>query len=1131
MTFQTVRSRLRRESSRTPGFAGLVLLLATLALSWIGPTIETREVDSLAPGRPVECELAAGETHIYRAALTAGSIWRVSVEQLGIDVELTLVPPQGERVVTDSPLDRAGTEALVVRADAAGSFQVEVHGRERAAPPGRYRIFLETLAGDTAQDRKRLAAETARMQAARYYAQGVSGYPGALKHYRQAAVHWHALGADREETRELYCLAVLQRLVDETRTALESAREVLPRWQRLGDQTWEAATLNEIGWLLWSMGESRDAKAFLDRALSLRQALGDSFGVATTRNNVCLTYLGQGQLREGLACYEPLLPGLSDSGEKQLASVVHTNIGWIYDTLGEPDSAVEQYQQALALARALGDRKQEAQTLNNLARLHRRFGEPERALTEYEQALELFRRLQDLRWQGRVLNNIGYTYAALGEPQQALALFRQSLALRQQVGDRRGEVFTLTSLGYVFRHLGQRENALSSYQKALALAAKIDDPRLEAMALTGTGWAYLQMANGRRAIDYGTRALEILETLQTPAAEADALHLIGRALSLEGDSRNAVPRLERALSLLRGMRDQANKAGPLVALARAERDLGRLGRARSHVEAALESTELLRTRVGTADLRALFQSSRRETYELNIDVLMALHRAAPGAEHDLEALTASELSRARVLLDLLNEARADIHQGVDAALIERSRFLGRQLNAKAARRSAVLAGEPTPEEEQEVESELSSALYDLDRVEAEIRRRSPRYAALTQPQPLTAREIQGLLDADTLLLEYALGEERSFLWLVSSHRIESFELPASQEVEDAARRFHQLLSQPGAMDRRTQAVVASTLSDMLLAPVADHLDAKRLAVVADGALHYLPFGTLPVSATDVTPLLLRHEVVYLPSASVLAEQRRRVGARSPPSGWLAVLADPVYEIQDPRLEATEIADLPAPPGASAERGGRQPGLADWKRLPGSRREAEAILALAPPEQSFAALGFEASRATALGVDIGRHRVVHFATHGLIDTGNPRLSGLVLSLFDEYGRSYDGFLRAHDVFNLDLAADLVVLSGCQTALGKEVRGEGLLGLTRGFMYAGASRVVASLWRVEDRATAELMSRFYRSIWDEGKAPAAALREAQLSISRERRWKDPYYWASFVLQGEWRQVPHSQDDRIK
>jgi CHAT domain-containing protein len=289
----------------------------------------------------------------------------------------------------------------------------------------------------------------------------------------------------------------------------------------------------------------------------------------------------------------------------------------------------------------------------------------------------------------------------------------------------------------------------------------------------------------------------------------------------------------------------------------------------------------------------------------------------------------------------------------------------------------------------------------------------------------------------------------------------------------------------GAAARRQRDAARLELSRLLLGPVAGRLPG-RLVIVPDGALHSIPFEALADPRTPSARLLARHEVAALPSATVLAAQRRDLADRPSPPKTLAVLADPV---------------LPLDP------------------LPLTRLEAESIAALVPPDQRWVALGVQASRDAVLGGELARYRIVHFATHSRVDPRLPALSGVLLSQVGGDGKPRQGLLSLEDVYNLRLDADLVVLSGCETALGREVRGEGLMGLARGFLQAGALRVVASLWPVQDRATAELMSRFYRAMLRDGRTPAAALREAQLALSRDRRWGDPYYWAGFILLGEW------------
>jgi CHAT domain-containing protein len=406
-----------------------------------------------------------------------------------------------------------------------------------------------------------------------------------------------------------------------------------------------------------------------------------------------------------------------------------------------------------------------------------------------------------------------------------------------------------------------------------------------------------------------------------------------------------------------------------------------------------------------------------------------------------------------------------------------------------------------------------------------------------------------------------LGEDASYLFVVSKTSIIWRRLPKRAEIEAAARRVRELLTapqpQPGDTEAKYQARVkeagesylpqAAGLSRMLLGPVASQLGRKRLAIVADGALQYIPFAALPApstgndegrnSGTEPQPLFVEHEIVSLPSASTLAALRRETAGRKPAEKSLAVLADPVFTNDDTRVrrnlgnagakEKTRSADSDETDIVSLQmtRSGRETGViaaeAGFGRLLSTRREAAAILALVPERERMQALDFEASRTTALRPELGEYGIVHFATHGMLNNIHPELSGIVLSLVDKEGHPQDGFLRLQDIYNLKLSAELVTLSACQTGLGKEIKGEGLIGLARGFMYAGAPRIVASLWKVDDRATSELMKRFYQGLLGpEALRPAAALRQAQLSIWKEKQWREPYYWAAFVLQGEWK-----------
>ena len=312
---------------------------------------------------------------------------------------------------------------------------------------------------------------------------------------------------------------------------------------------------------------------------------------------------------------------------------------------------------------------------------------------------------------------------------------------------------------------------------------------------------------------------------------------------------------------------------------------------------------------------------------------------------------------------------------------------------------------------------------------------------------------------------------------------------------------------PQASPNAVQVDAAAQLSQMLLEPVAEQLGNKRLLIVSDGILHYLPFAALPKPGTtgkNQVPLLVDHEIVGLPSASMqIGLQQRRANAKAP-TKTLAILADPVFGRDDRRLQH-RAPDLTADVETI------------YQRLPGTRREANQIAALVSPSKSLIELDTAASRRIATSPELAQYRMVHFASHGILNSQNPQRSGMVLSIVDDQGSLQRSLLSTADAFNLKLSADLVVLSGCTTALGKEVQGEGLIGLTGGLMYAGAKQVVAGLWNVNDDSTALLMTHFYQGMLSQGLSPVAALRSAQIKLWQSQNWQAPYYWAAFTLQG--------------
>ncbi|NJL54255.1 CHAT domain-containing protein [bacterium] len=540
------------------------------------------------------------------------------------------------------------------------------------------------------------------------------------------------------------------------------------------------------------------------------------------------------------------------------------------------------------------------------------------------------------------------------------------------------------------------------------------------------------------------------------------------------------------------------------------------------IQAAIDLLEALRQAAPAGELRQTYFASVQDYYQFYLDLLMDLHQQQPERGYDAQALAASESARARTLLDLLSEAGADIRQGVPAALLQREKDLRQQISAREKQRLELASTAATAPQAEPLKAEIDQLLQQQRQLEAEIRATSPAYAAIQYPTPLTAQQIQQqVLDPNTLLLQYALGDEQSYLWAVTPDSLQVHILPGRDELTAAVQRFRRATtgpSSPGSLQAATD-----PLSQLLLGPVADQLPGKRLLIVPDGALHFLPFAALSDPNQPDAPLVANHELVSAAATSALASQRQTLSQRTPAPKALALLADPVFTADDPRFPAgVRQPDQRAISGDQFNLPSRALRALDrLSRLPGTRAEAEQILALLPDAQTRSALDFDANYNFATATDLSQYQIVHLATHGFFNPQNPELSGIILSLFDASGRPQpNGFLTLNDIFNLNLPAELVVLSACQTGQGDAIRGEGLVGLTRGLMYAGAERAVVSLWAVDDEATAALMVAFYEGILQDDLTPAAALRQAQEQIRQQEGWEHPYYWAAFTLQGEWR-----------
>ncbi|BAY66449.1 TPR domain protein [Calothrix brevissima NIES-22] len=986
-----------------------------------------------------------------------------------------------------------------------------------------------------------------------------------------------------------------QGTAESLRQAIVKNQQALKLWQQLGDRKWQATILLGIGRIYDLLGDKQQALKFYNEALPLTKEVGDKVIEAATLNNIGSVYGLLGHKQQALKFFNEALPLSQQVEDKAGEATTLNNIGGVYSDLGDKQQALKYYNEALPFMKEVGDKAGEATILNSIGGVYSDLGDKQQALKFFNEALPLSQQVEDKAGEATTLNNIGGVYSDLGDKQQALKYYNKALPLSKEVGDKAGEARTINNIGLIYSDLGDKQQALKYYKKALPLMKKMGDKAGEATILNNISLVYDSLGDKQQALKFFNEALPLSQQMGYKAGEATTLNNIGVVYNSLGDKQQALKYYNKALPLMKQVGYKEGEATTLWNLAYLERKAGNLQAALTQIDSAIQIIEDLRKTYTNKDLQTTYFATVQDYYKFKIDLLMELHEKDPSKRYDALALNTSEASRARGLLELLTEARANIRKGAKPELLAEESRIQALIDGKEKVRFEIVNSNKIKEpiykaNAEKLQAEIDELLRQQKELETKIRETSPQYANLKYPQPLNLSQIQQQLDKDTLLLQYSLGDERSFLWVVSPNSLDTYELPKKQEIEKSAINLFCLISDysskpPSATNKENPCagiktrqidVAAKELSQLILSPVKDKLGTKRLVIVADGALQYIPFAAVadlnsqptstqgqgekdkllgiqvsvsqekqknpdcvgggisscpgknsPANKFDYQPLFINHEIVSLPSASTIAIQRQQLATRQPAPQALAILADPVYSATDDRvttaqnkqLQQQDDLDLELERSAlkrSADILNRQ----GWKRLFGTRTEAQTIFKLVPESKGVEVFDFAANYNWATSSNLNQFRILHFATHGFVNDANPELSGIVLSLVNEQGKDIRGYLRLADLFNLDYPADLIVLSACETGLGKEIQGEGLVGLTRGLMYAGGERLVVSLWQVSDQGTAEFMQEFYKQMWQQGKSANQALRATQLKMWQQEKWRNPNYWAAFTFLGEWR-----------
>ncbi len=782
------------------------------------------------------------------------------------------------------------------------------------------------------------------------------------------------------------------------------------------------------------------------------------------------------------------------------------------------EAALAYYQEGERVRRAIGDSAALARMLPNLGRTYEAMGQYVKARDYYLQGAAFYLAVGDsANWIVQRRNTAGLMTNYANRHSDALAILLELQQDLRVIEDARAEALVLLTMGVVRRRLGDYQGAIEAYRAVIALSEEGGFDDLNAQALNNVGVVYIFMARPERAVPFLERALaaapedadksDLLLSLssahfqQRDYEPAETYLAMAAEVAADRSARAKVTKMRADIQVRTGREEEA-KAGYEILLAEADEmeqpdlrssayfgfaeadeRLGNAAEALAYYEKAAAELEEERGLLRAEEDKAGYLAQTRYLYEEIIHFLTGEALEDRDGIWAASAFEYAERGKSRAFLDQMAEALAGVSEGVDSEF--QSDLAALAANMEYLR--AELAG-AAPEKRAELKRSVREMEGEYERVEREMIERNPRFAAIRYPDPARLDEVQtSVLRPGELLLQYALGDSSSTLWAVTATSSQIFQLPTRPEIESQVELLRRGLQDP------TQPVPvqqASRLYDILVAPAAGLVaEASAVVIVPDGALNYVPFEALVTDAQG-SYLLERAPISYVQSASVLRQLREEEPIE--PEMELLAVGDPAFS---GALETTFL------------RGGQ------LARLPFSGTEVRSISSLFAPAETTVFLDEAATEeAVKRALSGSSYRFVHFATHGLVNDDRPDYSGLALA-----GEGTDALLQASEIFNMRVNAELVVLSACETGLGQLVKGEGMVGLTRAFMYAGAPSVAVSLWSVSDQSTSLLMQSLYGSLRDPATSKAASLRRAKLALLENPETAHPFHWAPFVLVG--------------
>ena len=897
--------------------------------------------------------------------------------------------------------------------------------------------------------------------------------------------------------------------------AADSYRSVLAEARARKEAAVEADSLLLLGFMYWNMGDLKKSRAFTleAQALSEKNRFSEKLKLSFTILEIHDAY---------------------DRGKTYRSS----------DMMPE---SIESFEQAIRASDEIGILDFKLKCLRQLSITYWQMNKPSQFFSLNTEALEIARRLNHKRSIGRCLNNIGVYYKMINSYSEALHCYEEALTLAQEMENELEESNALTNIGLIYKDIGDYARAAEHLRKALRLDEKLDNQRYISMDLNNLGITYRLKAiissdpeDFQHALDYYTRSLEIARKTRNINTEIRVLNNIGSLYSYlkkfplaldnfrsgyakaeeagnvesmgmilnnmgivhfqQGNYVLSTEYYTQAIDLALNIKGDKILWEAYLEIANAYREQGRYEEALENYKNSIKIIEDIRSQIILEELKSSFLGTdkRLESYQNLIDLLVTLNESSPERGYLQEAFDYLERAKARSFLDSLELSKIEVTDKANFILLNQEKELLKDISEIY---NQILAPGLNPENKERIMAELKVKEDELENLKRKIRLESPAYADLKYPEIISLPTAQRkLCGGKTALFAYTVGKESSRAFVIRRDNIQSFVLPGQEYLRRIVSEYIRVIT-----DRENQDFhLGQELYNLLIRPGGTK-GLKKIVFIPDDILNIFPFETLRTSGEKSAWLVKDVEIAYAPSLTSLEKirRRRRRGSHPHPKEILS-FGDPEYGIHEQGNNGGDI-------------------FSQLKRLTYSGTEVEGIAALFKPSKTQTFTRESASEKILKRHPLSDYRIIHFATHSIIDDNIPARSAIVLTLDDDPAE--DGLLQMREIYNLDLDADLVTLSACQTGLGKFVKGEGVVGLNRAFFYAGASSVLMSLWPVNDQATSQLMERFY--LYIHGHKPiSTALRSAKLEMIGSEEASHPFYWAGFVVSGDSGRVVYRQ-----